>query len=62
GLFSLLTWDEGDLEFEPDVIPEQRSINTKTKPLLKDCLEKSKELNVIKEVKKGIQIYPERIN
>jgi len=49
-LFSLLTWSEGDFEFEVSIKSDKTTINMNTKELLTDCLNKRKELAVIQEV------------
>jgi len=49
-LYTLLTWEEGNFEFVNDAEPSKITINTDTKPLLKNCLDKKKELTVIKEL------------
>jgi hypothetical protein len=49
-LYTFLTWEEGDFEFINDAKPSKITIDIDTKPLLVDCLNKKKELNVIKEL------------
>jgi len=49
-LFSLLTWSEGDFEFEINIKSDKTTINMNTKELLTECLNKRKELAVIQEV------------
>ncbi|MEQ8224856.1 MAG: DUF4388 domain-containing protein [Candidatus Eremiobacterota bacterium] len=49
-LYTLLTWNEGDFEFLNNDRSSITTISMDTKELLKDCLQKRKELAVIQEL------------
>lgn len=49
-IYTLLTWREGNFEFEIDAHPEKITIAADTKEFLTDCVKKRKELNVIEEL------------
>ncbi len=49
-VFSLLTWMEGDFDFTPDVISEEKSIERDTLSLLDDGVKRLEEWDQIKEI------------
>lgn len=50
GVYSLMSWMEGDFNFMPDVVPPERSIGTTTEQLLLEAARQAEQWEDIKDI------------